>query len=210
MDFAPMSLSPMSLAPMSPLGMFIYAGPVSKLVMALLLAAAVWTWVLIIDGVFVLRRLSKALDRVRAGGDVGVLWPIAEAAREASQAQLPNETIHQKRERVLQQMNRAAREFMLDAEGGLPVLAIVASAGPFVGLFGTVWGIMSSFSGIAQTQDTSLAVVAPGIADALAATAYGLAAAIPAAIGYNRMGMAFGGLKERMSRYVLTYATSIG
>lgn len=204
-----MDYTPMSLAPMSPLGMFIYAGPVSKLVMALLLAAAVWTWVLIIDGVFVLRRLSKALDRARAGGDIGVLWPIAAAARDASQAVLPNETIHQKRERILQQMNRAGREFMLDAEAGLPVLAIVASAGPFVGLFGTVWGIMSSFAGIAQTQDTSLAVVAPGIADALAATAYGLAAAIPAAIGYNRMGMAFGALKDRMSRYIAAYATGI-
>jgi biopolymer transport protein ExbB/TolQ len=199
----------MDFAPMSPIGMFFYAGPVSKIVMALLLAAAVWTWVLIIDGVFVLRRLSKALDRVRAGGDIGVLWPIAAAGREAAQSELPNETPHQKRERILQQMNRAAREFMLDAEGGLPVLAIVASAGPFVGLFGTVWGIMSSFAGIAQSQDTSLAVVAPGIADALAATAYGLAAAIPAAIGYNRMGMAFGRLKERISRYVTVYARSI-
>jgi biopolymer transport protein ExbB/TolQ len=198
----------MDFAPMSPIGMFFYAGPVSKIVMALLLAAAVWTWVLIIDGVFVLRRLSKALDRVRAGGDIGVLWPIAAAGREAAQSELPNETPHQKRERILQQMNRAAREFMLDAEGGLPVLAIVASAGPFVGLFGTVWGIMSSFAGIAQSQDTSLAVVAPGIADALAATAYGLAAAIPAAIGYNRMGMAFGRLKERISRYVTIYARS--
>lgn len=198
----------MDFAPMSPIGMFFYAGPVSKIVMALLLAAAVWTWVLIIDGVFVLRRLSKALDRVRAGGDIGVLWPIAAAGREAAQSELPNETPHQKRERILQQMNRAAREFMLDAEGGLPVLAIVASAGPFVGLFGTVWGIMSSFAGIAQSQDTSLAVVAPGIADALAATAYGLAAAIPAAIGYNRMGMAFGRLKERISRYVTVYARS--
>jgi len=199
----------MDFAPMSPIGMFFYAGPVSKIVMALLLAAAVWTWVLIIDGVFVLRRLSKALDRVRAGGDIGVLWPIAAAGREAAQTELSNETAHQKRERILQQMNRAAREFMLDAEGGLPVLAIVASAGPFVGLFGTVWGIMSSFAGIAQSQDTSLAVVAPGIADALAATAYGLAAAIPAAIGYNRMGMAFGRLKERISRYVTIYARSI-
>jgi biopolymer transport protein ExbB/TolQ len=189
--------------------MFLYAGPVSKVVMALLLAATAWTWVLIIDGVFVLLRLSKALDRARAGGDIGVLWPIAEAAREASQAELPDEPPHQKRERVLQQMNRAAGEFMLDAEGGLPVLAIVASAGPFVGLFGTVWGIMSSFSGIAQTQDTSLAVVAPGIADALAATAYGLAAAIPAAIGYNRMGMAFGSLREKLSRFILSYARSI-
>ena len=199
----------MEFAPMSPFGMFLYAGPVSKVVMALLLAAAVWTWVLIIDGVFVLVRLSKALDRARKGGDIGVLWPIATAAREASDADLPDEPPHLKRERVLQQMNRAASEFMLDAEGGLPVLAIVASAGPFVGLFGTVWGIMSSFSGIAQTQDTSLAVVAPGIADALAATAYGLAAAIPAAIGYNRMGMAFGDLREKLSRYVLSYARSI-
>ncbi|MBM3562581.1 MAG: flagellar motor protein MotA [Alphaproteobacteria bacterium] len=199
----------MNLAPMSPLGMFIYAGPVSKVVMALLLAAAVWTWVLLIDGVFVLVRLSKALDRARRGGDIGVLWPIADAAREASQTELPNETSRQKRERVLQQMSRAAGEFMLEAEGGLPVLAIVASAGPFVGLFGTVWGIMSSFSGIAQTQDTSLAVVAPGIADALAATAYGLAAAIPAAIGYNRMVMAFGDLREKMSRYIMSYANSI-
>ncbi|MBM3551595.1 MAG: flagellar motor protein MotA [Alphaproteobacteria bacterium] len=199
----------MEFAPMSPFGMFLYAGPVSKVVMALLLAAAAWTWVLIIDGVFVLVRLSKALDRARAGGDIGVLWPIAEAAQEASHAELPDEPPHLKRERVLQQMNRAAGEFMLDAEGGLPVLAIVASAGPFVGLFGTVWGIMSSFSGIAQTQDTSLAVVAPGIADALAATAYGLAAAIPAAIGYNRMGMAFGDLREKLSRYVLSLANSI-
>lgn len=199
----------MNLAPMSPIGMFIYAAPVSKIVMALLLAAAVWTWVLIIDGVFVLLRVSKALDRVRAGGDIGVLWPIEAAAQEASQTELPNGTAHQKRDRVLQQMNRAARKFMLDAEGGLPVLAVVASAGPFVGLFGTVWGIMSSFSGIAQTQDTSLAVVAPGIADALAATAYGLAAAIPAAIGYNRMGMAFGDLREKLSRYVKSYASSV-
>jgi len=198
----------MDFAPMSPIGMFIYAGPVSKIVMALLLGAAVWTWVLIIDGVFVLMRISKALDGARPGGDIGVLWPIAAAGREAAQSELPNETPHQKRERILQQMNRAAREFMLDAEGGLPVLAIVASAGPFVGLFGTVWGIMSSFAGIAQSQDTSLAVVAPGIADALAATAYGLAAAIPAAIGYNRMGMAFGRLKERISRYVTIYARS--
>ncbi|MGD9542933.1 MAG: MotA/TolQ/ExbB proton channel family protein [Methylocystis sp.] len=199
----------MNLAPMSPIGMFLYAGPVSKLVMAFLLAAAVWTWVLLIDGVFVLLRISKALDRARAGGDIGVLWPIADAAREATEVELPNETIHQRRDRVLQQTNRAAREFMLDAESGLPVLAIVASAGPFVGLFGTVWGIMSSFAGIAETQDTSLAVVAPGIADALAATAYGLAAAIPAAIGYNRMGVAFGRLKEKMTRYIATYARSI-
>ena len=73
-------------------------------------------------------------------------------------------------------------------EGGLPNLAIISSVAPFVGLFGTVWGIMTSFAGIAEAKDTSLAVVAPGIAEALAATAYGLAAAIPASFGYNRIG----------------------
>jgi len=106
-------------------------------------------------------------------------------------------------------MNRAAREFMTTAKGGLPNLAIVSSVGPFVGLFGTVWGIISSFSGIAQTQDTSLSVVAPGIAEALAATAYGLAAAIPAAIGYNRIGAAFSRIGEDVGRYIKEDAISL-
>lgn len=88
-------------------------------------------------------------------------------------------------------MTRAARDLILKAEAGLPNLAIVSSVAPFVGLFGTVWGIMTSFAGIAEARDTSLAVVAPGIAEALAATAWGLAAAIPASIGYNRIGALF-------------------
>ena len=85
-------------------------------------------------------------------------------------------------------MGRAARKVLVGTEAGLPNLAIISSVSPFVGLFGTVWGIMTSFAGIAESQDTSLAVVAPGIAEALAATAFGLAAAIPAAIGFNRLG----------------------
>ena len=88
-------------------------------------------------------------------------------------------------------MARAARELLTRSEGGLPNLAVISSVAPFVGLFGTVWGIMSSFAAIGQAQDTSLATVAPGIAESLAATAYGLAAAIPASIGYNRIGAAY-------------------
>jgi biopolymer transport protein ExbB len=84
----------------------------------------------------------------------------------------------------------------------LPNLAVVSSVAPFVGLFGTVWGIMSSFAAIGQSQDTSLATVAPGIAESLAATAYGLAAAIPASIGYNRIGSAFGRLGQDMASFV--------
>lgn len=93
-------------------------------------------------------------------------------------------------------MTRAARMLLTRAEGGLPNLAVISSVARFVGLFGTVWGITVSFSAIAAAKDTSLAVVAPGIAEALAATAIGLAAAIPASIGYNRIGVSLARLGE--------------
>ena len=95
-------------------------------------------------------------------------------------------------------MTRASVAILMRAEGGLANLAVISSVAPFVGLFGTVWGVMASFVGIAAAKDTSLAVVAPGIAEALAATAYGLAAAIPASIGYNRIGAAFSRVGQRL------------
>ncbi len=82
-------------------------------------------------------------------------------------------------------------------ERGLPFLATIASSAPFIGLFGTVWGIMNSFSAIAQSQDTSLAVVAPGIAEALFATAIGLVAAIPAVMAYNKFSTDLARLGQR-------------
>ncbi len=96
-------------------------------------------------------------------------------------------------------MNRRARNVIAQLDGGLANLAVISSVSPFVGLFGTVWGIMASFSAIAQAKDTSLAVVAPGIAEALATTAIGLAAAIPAAIGYNRLGSAITAKAQELS-----------
>lgn len=183
---------------LSPTAMFLAAGPVSKAVMAILVLASIWTWILILDNLFVVLRLSEALKSARDGKALGVLWPIAAESDDALQVHLQGETFHQRRDRVLQRTDRAVREYMSSARGGLSSLATVSSVGPFAGLFGTVWGIMSSFAGIAHTQDTSLAVVAPGIAEALAATAYGLAAAIPAAIGYNRIGAAYARLGEEI------------
>jgi biopolymer transport protein ExbB/TolQ len=84
-------------------------------------------------------------------------------------------------------------------ESGLAYLATVGSTAPFVGLFGTVWGIMNSFTAIAQSHDTSLAVVAPGIAEALFATALGLVAAIPAVVAYNKFATALSGLAQRLN-----------
>lgn len=87
-------------------------------------------------------------------------------------------------------------------QAGLAILASVGSTAPFVGLFGTVWGIMHSFTAIAQAKDTSLAVVAPGIAEALFATAIGLAAAIPAVVAYNQISVSLGRAAERTNSAV--------
>ncbi len=187
---------------LSPLAMFLNAGPVGKVVMASLLLASIWTWVLIVEATTAVLRIGKAAREARAGRPIGVLEPIAEAGREAFALDIPDETVGDKRERVAENMSRAAREFLTKAEGGLPNLAVISSVAPFVGLFGTVWGIMTSFAGIAQSQDTSLAVVAPGIAEALAATAYGLAAAIPASVGYNRIGASFSRAGQQVAHYI--------
>lgn len=192
----------MEYTSLSPIGMFMNAGPVGKAVMAVLLIASVWTWVLIIEGVVSIARISKAARSARAGGPTGLLAPIAAAGQQAFALDLPGESVGEKRERIAEFMSRAAREYLTRAEGGLPNLAVISSVAPFIGLFGTVWGIMTSFAGIAQSQDTSLAVVAPGIAEALAATAYGLAAAIPASVGYNRIGAAFARTGQQVAHYI--------
>jgi biopolymer transport protein TolQ len=101
---------------------------------------------------------------------------------------IPNQTeigLSRAIERMERVMQAATAREMARAERGLAILATIGSSAPFVGLFGTVWGIMNAFRGIAQSRDTNLAVVAPGIAEALFATALGLLAAIPAVIFYN-------------------------
>jgi biopolymer transport protein ExbB/TolQ len=192
----------MEYTSLSPVGMFMSAGPVGKAVMAVLLLASVWTWVLIVEGAVSVVRISRAARSARAGGRVGLLAPIEAAGQQAASLELPGESVGEKRERIAEFMSRTAREFLTRAEGGLPNLAVISSVAPFIGLFGTVWGIMTSFAGIAQSQDTSLAVVAPGIAEALAATAYGLAAAIPASVGYNRIGAAFARVGQQVAHYI--------
>jgi biopolymer transport protein ExbB len=176
---------------LTPLGLFLQAGPVAKAVFLLLLAASIWCWVLIIEGLWGIRRLSKAIHKTRATDQPSaneLLSPIIEAGRQAATQDISGETAGESRTRVADCMHREAQALIARIEGGLPNLAVISSVAPFIGLFGTVWGIMVSFSSIGEAKDTSLAVVAPGIAAALAATAIGLAAAIPATVGYNRLG----------------------
>jgi len=192
----------MDYSSINPLTMFFAAGIVGKSVILLLLAASIYTWVLIIVGAYSIVRISRSTQSARAGGDVGVLAPIEACGVEAAALNVPGESVTDRRARIAEQMSRTGRELLSKEEGGLPNLAIISSTAPFIGLFGTVWGIMSSFASIAQAQDTSLAVVAPGIAEALATTAYGLFAAIPAAVGYNRIGAAFGRVGQQVAHYI--------
>ncbi len=177
--------------------------------MGVLGLASVWCWVLIIEGLVAVVRVGRALRIARAGASAAGLEPVVQAGRQAADLTVPAETVSERRQRIAEAMARAGRVLLARAEGGLPNLAVIASVAPFVGLFGTVWGIMTSFAGIAEAKDTSLAVVAPGIAEALAATAYGLAAAIPASVGYNRIGAAFSRAGRAMTNLIEEWAVAL-
>jgi biopolymer transport protein ExbB/TolQ len=190
-----------SVLSISPVALFWAAGAVGKGIMILLCLASVWCWLLILESSYGLTRLRRAV-RLTHKGRSNRLESIFDAGLEAAHQPIEHETVGERRQRVLEAMMRSARLVLGRAEGGLSNLAVIASVAPFVGLFGTVWGIMTAFAGIAEAKDTSLAVVAPGIAEALAATAYGLAAAIPAAFAYNRLVASFTKLGQDLSDLV--------
>jgi biopolymer transport protein TolQ len=185
--------------------MFLSAHIVVKLVMLGLLGASIWCWAIIINKTLLFAKVRRAMDRFEqvfwSGNSLEELYGNLSSRPTSGMATLFVAAMHEWKRSV----QTAAGSFMglqtrvekvLDVsiareveklESHLLVLATVASAGPFVGLFGTVWGIMTSFRSIAASKNTSLAVVAPGIAEALFATAIGLFAAIPALIAYNKL-----------------------
>ena len=185
------------------LGMFWSAHFVVKLVMVGLLAASVWCWAIIINKVLLFVKTNRAMaqfeDVFWSGASLDELYATLSSRPASGMAALFVAAMREWRRSVQGASSsfmglQARIEKVLDVsiareveklESSLLVLATVASAGPFIGLFGTVWGIMTSFKGIGETGSASLAVVAPGIAEALIATAIGLVAAIPAVMGYN-------------------------
>ena len=191
----------------TPIGLFLRADFVVKTVLALLILASFWSWVLIIDKWLAFGTLNRGAKRFEknfwSGRSLDELY--AQHSQRADQPYAavfvaalrewkrsfetgpPREALLAGvRERVEKAMNVSIQREVEKIERGLGYLATVGSTAPFVGLFGTVWGIMTSFQSIAARQDTTLAVVAPGIAEALFATALGLLAAIPAVVAYNR------------------------
>jgi biopolymer transport protein TolQ len=182
------------------------ADPVVKAVMAILVLASIWCWTIIFDKAFRLMRLRrKAQDFERAfwsgaplddlyfrlgrTADHPMAMLFAAAMEEWKDAPKPQPGINQRNllERIGKVMSLTLDREIDGLERYLPSLATIGSTAPFIGLFGTVWGIMNSFQSIALTKNTTLAVVAPGIAEALLATAMGLVAAIPAVVAYNKL-----------------------
>jgi biopolymer transport protein TolQ len=187
------------------------AGPVAKAVLALLVLFSIVSWALIADKWWQMRRVRSHtvafLRAFREGRRPSVVLAAAKKLRESPLAAVYiaahqevsgiSEVVEhviddnedglsgERLEAVHRAMRRAATLEVARLERYLPFLATTASATPFIGLFGTVWGIMASFHGIGQQGSANLAVVAPGISEALIATAFGLGAAIPAVIGYN-------------------------
>lgn len=188
------------------------ADPVVKAVMIGLAIASVACWAIILEKVIRLFRLSsdvKKLEATAKGGSLpsrGLARKLMLAAEDEQSHGTAGEARSDIRGRLERAMRTAMRSELHRLEVGLPFLATVGSAGPFIGLFGTVWGIMHSFTAIAHQKDTSLAVVAPGIAEALFATALGLAAAIPAVIAYNAISVSLGRASNRSSTAITSLA----
>jgi biopolymer transport protein TolQ len=181
---------------LSVLGLFLLADWVVRGVMISLVIASVMVWAVALDRALrfaALRRDAEALRRFALTGQVlpaGHGWAELLRGIAATMRDAAAEPAAERRARTQEVARLAIADRLREARRGLPLLAAVASSAPFIGLFGTVWGVMNAFTAIARSGDTSLAAVAPGIAEALLATALGLVAAIPAALAYNRLASA--------------------
>ena len=183
------------------ISLFLRADFIVKSVIIILIASSVYSWAIIFDKIMMFRRInkdsedfeerfwkSKSAETFYNSLPASLDNPMAQLFKDSMQAVMKSRSktnLSQRLENILEvniekQMNFVNNKFTF--------LATVGSTAPFVGLFGTVWGIMNSFQSIAISRNTSLAIVAPGIAEALFATALGLLAAIPAVIAYNKFG----------------------
>ncbi|RLQ88682.1 protein TolQ [Notoacmeibacter ruber] len=185
--------------------LFMQAGWVVKLVMIGLILASIWTWAIIVEKVLSYRRMRSEMDRFEdnfwSGQSLEELYRTLSDRKTSGMATIFVSAMREWKKsfergarspaplqsRIDKSMDLALAREMESLEGRLGFLATIGSAAPFIGLFGTVVGIMTSFQAIAASKQTSLAVVAPGIAEALLATAIGLVAAIPAVMAYNKL-----------------------
>lgn len=208
--------------------LFLHADIIVKTVMSILLLASFWCWAIIFEKWLKVRRIFAAADQFEhefwSGGSLDALYdkigsnpthPMAalfaaamrEWRRSSERGLLADrKALQSLQTRIGQVMRVTIDREMERLERYMAFLATTGSTAPFIGLFGTVWGIMNSFQSIASSKNTSLAVVAPGIAEALFATAVGLVAAIPAVVAYNKFNSDFGRYANRLEGFAGEFA----
>jgi biopolymer transport protein TolQ len=204
---------------MSLWALFWQAHFVVKLVMLGLLAASVWCWAIIVDKTLLFTRTKAAMDRFEevfwSGQSLEELYRNLESRPSSGLATVfvaamrewkrsfegSGRSVASLSQRIDKVLDVTIQREVERFESRLLILASIGSAGPYIGLFGTVWGIMNSFTSIAASKNTSLAVVAPGIAEALFATAIGLFAAIPAVLAYNKLQAEVAKLQSRLEGF---------
>jgi biopolymer transport protein TolQ len=208
--------------------LFWQAHIVVKIVMLGLVFASVWCWAIILEKYFAVGRARKATERFEQQfwsgksledlylalgpkSSVGMATLFMAAMREwkRSQESAARAGFHGLQKRIEKVMDVQLQKELSRLESRLLFLATIGSAGPFIGLFGTVWGIMNSFRAIAISKNTNLAVVAPGLAEALFATALGLLAAIPATIFYNKFASDIARIGARFENFAVEFSAII-
>ena len=181
------------------IGLFIRADVIVKSVIIILIASSVYSWAIIFDKIRVFRKINKSADefedkfwKSRSAETfynnlpASIDDPMAQLFKTSMQTVIKSRSRSSLSEKLPAILEINIEKQMTNVDKNFTFLASVGSTAPFIGLFGTVWGIMNSFQSIAISRNTSLAIVAPGIAEALFATALGLLAAIPAVVAYNK------------------------
>ena len=188
-----------SSADFSLMNLFIRADIIVKSVIIMLIACSIYSWAVIIEKYRLFKKInesteefetkfwnSKSAESFYNNMPANIQDPMALVFKDAMQSLLKRRSKSDLNNRMTTMLETGIEKQMSKISKGFTFLATVGSTAPFIGLFGTVWGIMNSFQSIAISRNTSLAIVAPGIAEALFATALGLLAAIPAVIAYNK------------------------
>ena len=198
-EIATQSVGLASSADFSLINLFLKADIIVKSVIVLLIACSIYSWAVIFEKLKLFKTInsssdkfedkfwkSKSLENFYNSMPQNVSDPMAVIFKESMQGIMKSRSKSNINERLSSILEAGIEKQVSKIEKGFTFLATVGSTAPFIGLFGTVWGIMNSFQSIAISRNTSLAIVAPGIAEALFATALGLLAAIPAVVAYNK------------------------
>ena len=198
-DISSQAVGLASSADFSLMNLFIRADIIVKSVIVILIACSIYSWAVIIEKFKLFKKInqsteefetkfwnSKSAESFYNNLPANIEDPMALVFKDAMQNLLKKRSKTDLHERMITMLETGIEKQMTKISKGYTFLATVGSTAPFIGLFGTVWGIMNSFQSIAISRNTSLAIVAPGIAEALFATALGLLAAIPAVVAYNK------------------------